>query len=286
MFTARVENANGEILTLTGREDKYQLFQIDGLDQPKAQINISTISGLDGGLFNSSRLETRNIVIYIRINGDVEKNRIELYRFFKTKEFCRFYFENGSRNVYADGYVDSAPCPIFTNSEIIQISIICPNPYLIGVKSETIGTVEIQDLFSFPFAIDVSDPVALSEISVNSEIVIHNDSDSETGVTVTADINADCDELTIKNTTTGDGITLEYSFLTNDEVIIETTKGKKSITLIRGASIINIFAAMTLDSAFFQLVPGDNDLDVLVDGEESETAVALTFKFSETFRGV
>lgn len=286
MFTARVENANGEILTLTGHEAKYQLFKIEGLDQPKAQLNISTIFGLDGGLFNSSRLETRNIVIYIRINGEVEQNRLELYRFFKTKEFCRFYFANGSRNVYADGYVDSAPCPIFTNSEIIQVSIICPNPYLIGVESETVETVEVTDLFSFPFAINIADPVVVSEIAVNSEIVIHNDSDSETGVTVTADLNVDCHQLTIKNTTTGDGITLDYSFFTNDEIIIETTKGKKSITLIRGGSIINIFASMTNDSAFFQLVPGDNDFDVLVDGAESETAAVLTFNFSETFRGV
>ena len=75
MFEARIENTKGSILTLTNNESKFQLISITGLNPPKAQINVSTIAGLDGAKFNSAKLETRNVVINLKINGDVEENR-------------------------------------------------------------------------------------------------------------------------------------------------------------------------------------------------------------------
>ena len=115
MYTAKIENVNGEVMLLTNKESKYQVISITGLNPPKAQINTTPIVGLDGAKFNSSKLETRNIVITIRLNGDVEANRQALYNFFVTKKWCRFYYTNGSRNVYIDGYIDSVECDLFSS---------------------------------------------------------------------------------------------------------------------------------------------------------------------------
>ena len=45
MFTCKIENEAGEVLELTGRENEYQVYQIDGLTPPTAQINTSTLVG-------------------------------------------------------------------------------------------------------------------------------------------------------------------------------------------------------------------------------------------------
>ena len=61
MFTARIQNRSGEVYVLTGDEPVYQVVKILGLNPPQAQINLTTVVGLDGAKFNSSKLETRNL---------------------------------------------------------------------------------------------------------------------------------------------------------------------------------------------------------------------------------
>ena len=79
MFTARVRNDAGEEITLTGRETEYQIIRIEGLNPPPAQVNLVPLVAMDGARYNSARLETREIVLTIRINGAVETNRLRLY---------------------------------------------------------------------------------------------------------------------------------------------------------------------------------------------------------------
>lgn len=100
MFSCRIENYINDILTLTQNENDFQILSIEGLNPPNAQINTAVIAGMDGARFNSSKLATRNIVVYIKIRGDIEKNRLRLYSFFVTKQWCRFYYKNGSLDVF------------------------------------------------------------------------------------------------------------------------------------------------------------------------------------------
>ena len=100
MFTLKIENIKNNILELTQNENKYQVLSVKGLNPPNAQINRSTVAGLDGSKFNSSKLEERNIVITLKLNGEIETNRIDLYKFFNTKQWCKIYYKNESRDVY------------------------------------------------------------------------------------------------------------------------------------------------------------------------------------------
>ena len=100
MFTLKVENKKGEILDLTS---EYIIEKIDGLAPPSAAINTSTVGTNDGTIYNSARVENRNIVITARIKEPVEANRIRLYRFFKIKDWCRLYFKNGTRTFILTG---------------------------------------------------------------------------------------------------------------------------------------------------------------------------------------
>lgn len=287
MFTARIENANGNVLTLTGQEAVYQVIGILGLNPPQAQVNTSSIVGLDGALFNSSKLNTRNLVITVKINGDVEANRLQLYNYFRTKEPCKFYYSNDSLDVYIEGYVENVECDYFTNSETAQISIICPQPYFKSLAEILIDSGNVFAQFEFPFSINSGDPVIISTIEDSETLIVNNASEASTGAIIQVDILSAISSLEIKNTVTGEDLTLNYAFLTGDTILINTNKGSKSITLIRSGISSNLFSALEQGSVFIQLQSGANRIEYLCDdGSTDKSAVKITFRYSQIYRGV
>lgn len=287
MYTAKIENSNGDLLTLTGQEAVFQVINIAGLNPPAAQINTTTIVGLDGAVFNSSKLQTRNLVLTIKINGDVETNRLLLYSYFKTKDKCKFYYTNNSLDVSIEGYVESVECDLFTNSEKAQISILCPYPYFKSLSEILTDSSNITPLFVFPFSINIDEPVVISTLDDTEGIAVFNSSESETGAIVEIDVNDSVSSIEIKNTSTGDDLKLVYSFLSGDKIIINTNKGQKSINLIRGGTISNLFSALQQGSVFFQLTVGTNNFEYLVSGSAANNDdVSILFRYYSIYRGV
>lgn len=286
MFTAKIENSSGQSLTLSQNEQDYQIISITGLNPPKANINMTAIAGMDGSKFNSSKINTRNIVITLKLNGDVEANRLALYQMFRVKEPCTFYYQTESRNVFINGYVETVEVNLFSRSELMQISIICPYPYF---KSMATIVADISDraaAFVFPFSINIGEPIPFSVYVENRETGVVNDSESETGVTVQIDVLDSVNKIQIKNTNTQEAITLQYSFQEGDKITINTQKGSKSVQLTREGEISNIFSALQQGSVFFQLHPGVNPFTYLVDNGTNDDDVFITFNYSNSYRGV
>ena len=286
MYTATIENKKGEMLTLTGQEAIYQIISIQGLNPPQAQINMTNIVGLDGAKYNSAKLETRNIVMTIKINGNVERNRQNLYLFFQTKEWCKFYYTNENRNVYIEAYVESFECDFFSNSEMAQVSLICPYPYFKDLEEITDDISNVTAAFSFPFSINIGSPIPFSIFDHARTANVFNASESETGVIIEIDFSASVDEIMIRNVGTGDTFTLDYEFLSGDRVTINTNKGQKSVSLLRNGATINLFSAMQRGSVFFQLAVGDNEFGYLADDGENNGNVFIYFSHYNTYRGV
>lgn len=286
MFVAKIENTKNNILTLTQNESDFQVISIEGLNPPNAQINTSKIAGLDGSRFNSSTLNERNIVITIKLNGDVEKNRINLYSFFRNKEWCKFYYKNGIRDVYIEGYVETVEVDLFSKSEIMQISILCPNPYFKNMEEIVDDISKSLAAFEFPFAINIDDPVPMSTIDTTRITNVFNNSESETGVIIEIDLLNDANKIQINNISTGETFTLRHNFLENDKIIIDTNKGNKAVSLIRNASKTNLFTSMVRGSTFFTLDIGDNFFSYLVDDGTNDDAIHIVFKHYTIYGGV
>ena len=88
MYSLKVENHRKDTLELTNNPN-YTVYKIEGLNPPPAVINSSVNTTSDGSKINNTRLESRNIVIYTTIEGDVEANRINLYKYFPVKKTVR-----------------------------------------------------------------------------------------------------------------------------------------------------------------------------------------------------
>lgn len=286
MYGAQIANSKGNVLELTGHEDMYQVISIRGLTPPNAQINMSTIVGLDGAKFNSSKLETRNIVIMLRLNGNVEANRNMIYGYVPTKEMCTFYYQNGLRDVYIEGYVQSVDGDLFSISEILQISIICPQPYFKAVDEIIDDISKVTPLFTFPFSINIGEPVVISSLDATLVTNVINNSSVPTGLIIELTFVDDASDIRIQNTDTGEYIELSYSFESGDIVTINTNKGQKGVTMLRNGVTSNLFTAIQNGSTFFQLNTGDNMFTYLVDDGENDSAVNIIFKHYTIYRGV
>ena len=287
MFTARVRNDAGEELTLTGRETEYQIIRITGLNPPEAQINLVPLVAMDGARYNSARIETRELVLTIRVNGSVETNRIRLYNYFRTKRAVTFFYANGTLDVSIDGYVQTVETDLFSKGEIVQVTILCPFPYFAALDAVIADSTRALAEFEFPFSINTDAPVFISSLDAGGgAILLTNSTDTECGFILDADLKQDCGEIVVKNLTSGGALTLRGSFLAGDDVRVSTVRGQKSILIIRGGEILNGFSTLTDGSVFWQVVPGENVVEYMIDGTATSPAAVLTFTYKQLYRGV
>lgn len=211
MFSLTVENRSGQRLTLTHRENEYQVINVDGLNPPKAIIQSNNVVSMDGARFASSKLEPRNVVLTIKINGDVESNRLRLYRYFKTKQYSKIYYKNSSRSIYCEGYVETIECDLFENGQTMQVSIICHDPYLNDLEEIVYDLSQVIGMFEFPFSFGGSGVLPSVDDELEQEYLT-----SESGDDLATESN-DLLEVDVFRTMTDDAI--EFSILERQNFI-------------------------------------------------------------------
>lgn len=144
-------------LTLDDLDTGLLIDDIEGLGPVKATITSSDFAQLDGSQYQSSRRESRNIVMTITLEPDwaietVEDLRRRAYEHFmpKTNIELKLHFDN--RNPLSiKGMVESAEPAIFTAEPSIVVSIFCFDPDFVdyepqlinGTTNESLSTTEV-----------------------------------------------------------------------------------------------------------------------------------------------
>ena len=284
MYTAKIENRSGDVYILNGDEAVWQIASITGLNPPQGLINTTTIVGLDGAVFNSAKLETRNIVITVRITGNAEQNRLQLYRAFRTKEWCRFYYSNDSVDVWIDGYVESVECDLFQKAEQAQISIICPQPHLIGAEEIVKDISGITDMFSFPFAIEAAG-VSFSDLSGADYAILHNSGDVVTGFVISVFARSTVTAPIIYNAVTNEAFRVKGTLEAGHTLTIDTRTGSHRLTITTpSGEVTNALHRKQKGGPWLQLQPGDNY--IAYSAEAGAAAMLVTLRHNDLYVGV
>ena len=286
MFSLKVENAKGAILELTNDETNFQVTNVEGLNPPNATINTSDLANGDGSAFNSSKIPNREIVITVYINGDVQTNRLTLYQYFRNKNWCKIYYTDDQRDVYIEGYVQDFEAPIFTQKQVAQISILCPDPYFKDIETIVQSISKALKKFTFPFSINIGEPIAFSEIELEKITNVINESESETGLIVNVTFMGRVDKLEIRNIDNCQNFIIDYNFMANDKLVINCNRGSKSVILTRDAVEYNLIPYVRSGSTFFQLGIGDNNFSFLADDGTSDMSVDIQFNYYKVYLGV
>lgn len=255
----------------------FLIKSITGLGPAKANVNTTEVSTNDGSLFNSARLSQRNIVLDLvfinTVYGEsIEDLRQKSYKYFPLKKSVELTIETDNRYVKTTGYVESNEPNIFSSQEGTQISIICPDPYFYSAVEDgnnVTNFYSIDPMFEFPFSNESLDEPLLvfGEIQIKTEGVITYHGDSEIGVMIYIHAIGPATNINIYNTETREVMrinTEKISSLTgkgivaSDDIVINTAKGEKSITLIREGVSYNILNCLDKNTDWFTLAKGDN----------------------------
>jgi hypothetical protein len=161
----RVKNMTSQLTCvmelMQPNEEGFIILGIDGLGPPKSNINIRANANMDGSTFNSSIIPTRNIVFTLKFaelaDITIEQLRWKTYSFFPLGDKVRIEILSDKGTFYTIGYVESNEPTIFSKEEGTVISIICPDPFFIGVEGAGVGDGEgslitYTKLFTFPFS--------------------------------------------------------------------------------------------------------------------------------------
>ena len=255
----------------------FLIKSITGLGPVKANVNTTEVATNDGSMFNSARLSQRNIVIQMAFvntvyGEDIEEVRQKSYKYFPIKKNVELIIETDNRYVRTKGYIESNEPDIFSKQEGSQISIICPDPYFYSASEDGNNITDfysIDPVFEFPFSNEsLSDPLLIfGEIQIKTEGVITYHSDSEIGVMIYIHAIGPATNINIYNTETREVMSINTTKLealtgkgivASDDIIINTLKGEKSITLVREGVSYNILNCLDKNTDWFTLVKGDN----------------------------
>lgn len=282
MYEFKVKYGEGSIYNLTASKN-YTLYKIDGLEPPVANVNTSSNAIGDGSTVNSVRVPNRNLVLYMTIEGDVETNRIALYKYFPYKKPIELYYKNGTRDVYIEGVVEKVTPAHFNEKQIAQVSIICPQPYFKAVSDLVSYFSEVSSLFTFPFSI-AKEGIEFSAITTNIRKSIINTGEVESGVIIELNAIGTVVKPVIYDVFKRTHIALNFTMEINDKITINTHHGKKSITLTRNGVTTNAMGYMTPDSHWLTLDVGDNVFTY--DSESGNANLQLTFTTTAMYGGV
>jgi len=267
-----VRNPAGALLTLLLDDitDGYVLRNIDGIDPVQATIVSSEFASLDGVQYQTSRRNSRNIILTLGLEpdyatGSVRALRSALYAWFMTKASVnlRFYDSDGTI-VAIDGYVETYETPFFVQEPVATISIICPDPDFVELTAVTGSGNTVSDTTEFSF-------------TYNGTV--------EAGIVFDLLLDRTLAGFTIYHRPP-DNIVRQFDFIASmlnaDVVTVNTNVGAKAVTLTRSSVQSSFLYGRQPNSAWFLLQPGVNYFRFYATG----AAIPFNYSFLERHGGL
>ena len=278
MVTAlKVTNYLGETLSIDPYDPEssgFLITDIKGITPVKGDINFTSITTNDGGLYNSARIGTRNITMKLVYfpHPTIESTRLLSYKFFPIKKQVTLEFTTDTRKAEIFGYVESNDINIFTKTEYSSISIICPDPYFYSTsENDNIDVVFAGTSPKFRFIVPTTSEIApkilFGDIQTFREQVLTYNGDSEIGAEIILRALGSVGDVTIYNRETNESMFIDsakmqsltgYGIINGDVITISTFRGDKKISLLRNGVTINILNCLDKNSTWLQIRKGDN----------------------------
>ena len=267
-----IEDSSGLLIT-----------EIEGLGPPKADINMTELATADGAIFNSARLQKRNIVLKALYTyaSTIEEARLKTYQFFPIKKPVTVTVQTEHRTAEAVGYVESNEPDIFSEQAEMQISIVCESPFFLSPEKDVTLFAGVDAKFKFPFSNNslTEKLILFGEIINKKTNTVFYSGDSEIGCYFEIHAIGLIENVTIYNLRTRERIKIDTDkletltgnkLIAGDTLTICTINGKKSITLLRDGVEINVLNILGKEIDWFQLAKGDNVFGFVAEyGEEN-----------------
>lgn len=284
MFNMIFENKKGDQLHF-GAGSPYTIIDFSGLNPPDATINTSTAALIDGGLYNSAKLNMRSMNIAFAIEENAEENRLAVYKVVQNKMPIRVYFKSDKLDIFIDGYVESTSPTYWGKKNIVTVAILCPFPFFKSAQEIINELSMITNMFHFPFASTEEPELVMGYIDTLTAVDVINEGNAQSGVTFELYARLSITNPKIINYNTGEFLKINMQMQPGDLITVTTGQGNKQITLLRNAVATNIFNLLDKNSTWLQLDIGENFFVYEVDAGVA-TNLIITIKHYDLFEGV
>lgn len=263
------------------------LGTVSGTSGTDVNIISSKIPGMDGEYLHDVKLESGEIKAQVNVYGkdrrEMYENRFKLIRCLTAKSSpgTVYYY-----NDYISAKIGAIPqsSPKFTdrvrNYNEADITFFTPNPHWESLDERIVKIAWVGNEFEFPIAIEPT--MQFGVIKSKETVIINAALNTSIIITITAPAT---NPIKIRNNTTGQVIELERDLTENEQLIINTKRSNKSVTLVHNdGTREDAFHYITPDSELFELVPGANELEYINWDENEPTRVVIAFH--ELYSGV
>ena len=279
MFTRLIyKAADGKTIDLFN-DEYFDLINADGLTEINTSIAASTTPTMDGDRINNVQATARIIEMDFRIKNyvDVETAKRHILDVVKPKQTGTLIYTQGEgKNQIEktiDGVVESVEMPRFKNGVTMTVSMYCSAAFWQDLEYIILQIARNLPFHHFEVYFPVGAPIALGVIDKNMTQTYYNDGDADAGMLITIIATGNVTNPTIYRSS-GEFIGIVDSLVMNDKVIIDTTRGHKTIT----KNGVSIFSKIKPGSTFLQMQTGDNEFTIDADEGDGNMYFIIGFK--------
>ena len=275
MFKLLYTNKNGQSIELYGAP--FHLSKVEGIGDVESENQVQKAPYQDGSTFLDVILSERHISIELTIKANDKEQLSERRQFFssvfnpKLGEGTLRYI-NGSiiREIkaIADGvpYYPDGSGNRSARSQKTMLNLFCPNPYW---RSTSITE---EPAFEPRFRFPVRGPFIMG--IQRDRRVINNDGDAPAPLLV--EFFGPALNPQIINNTTGEFIRIRQELLEGERMMIDTSDSTVYFIDATGVER-NVFPWIDMNSTFFKLVVGSNDIEYNADSDIQGTMVNISY---------
>lgn len=283
MYSLIIQNKDKLQLEFNSIGAAYNITNAQGLSSPKNTINTNVSALIDGGTFNSAKVNMRTINLAFTIEYPVEANRLKVYKVLRAKEPITLYYKSNILDLFIEGYVETLDIGHFDKKQKATVAILCPFPYWKNAQQIINQLSVVTNMFHFPFP--YSDSIVFGAIDTEAKAVVVNNGGITTGLTFEIYAKQPVTNPKIFDYVTQEYIGLNFSMQAGDLIIINTMTGEKSVTLIRNAIETNIFNNLQRGSTWLQLAAGGSVYVYQVDSGSLQS-LEVDIKHYDLYEGV
>ena len=266
----------------------YILLTIDGAGQAGIDTQTQKAAYQDGETYVDSLLDYRNINIDIIIKAEDEQElfnkRKELQKIFNPKNGPgKLIYTRAGEEKQVRAIVDDGPdFPSGENNRGItfqrsSITLLCPSPFWEDIKEtgEPLGFIEGGLTFPLMLNPDVQEHTLFGRRGFTA--LLENKGDVPAPVEIV--FSGPAENTKIINKTTGEFIKINQTIGENEKLHINTAFGNKRAEIEdENGEMTNAFHYLDLESTFWELKVGVNDVDFESDISKEKASAEISFR--------
>ena len=236
----------------------FTVTNIDGVTRTNSNISSVVIPYVDGDTITNVQAQPREVTIYLRLkqSAGIEAAKRYIFDVVKPKAKGSLRLTN-DKDITLNGIVESIDLPRFYQGCTMEITLYCSQPFWEDTEYQEAAIARVIGLHHFPIAF-ISDGEPLGVYDDDTTQAINNTGDVSTGMQINIICTGEVINPKIVNAQTGEFIGVIGVFNENDEIIITTFKGNKTISK-NGSNVLN---TIMQGSTFLQLAVGANELHI------------------------